>query len=87
MADFHEAAWLDCEQADQEVNYTHTQTMLQLEIQKEKMHQKYELETLNVQAQLHQQSQQPPANLRWLVDLMLDVGCIYIEMHHSFVFR
>ena len=58
---FHEATHIDQEQAKQAAQYYHAQQMAWLEIKKEKMCQKYEIETLKLQVQLAQiQSQQQP---------------------------
>src|SRR6266436_9282740 len=59
MADFHETSQIDQEQAQQEVNCHHMQQMLCLEIKKEKMCCKYELESLRLQVQLAQAQSQP----------------------------
>src|SRR5258708_898441 len=59
MADFHEASQIDQEQAQQEANHHHMQQMLHLEIKKEKMCHRYELESLKLQVQLAQAQLQP----------------------------
>ena len=59
MADFHETSQIDQEQAQWEVNHHHMQQMLCLEIKKEKMCHKYELESLRLQVQLAQAQSQP----------------------------
>src|SRR5260221_1285234 len=61
MADFHETSQIqiDQEQAQQEANHHHMQQMLCLEIKKEKICHKYELESLRLQVQLAQAQWQP----------------------------
>ena len=67
IADFHEATWIDQAQAQQEAQYHHVQQMARLELKKEKMCCKYEIESLKLQLQLAQaqlQQQQEPQQHR-----------------------
>ncbi|KAF8319479.1 uncharacterized protein EI90DRAFT_3132586 [Cantharellus anzutake] len=59
IADFHEAARVDQVQAQQEAEYHHVQQMARFELKREKMHHKFEIESLRLQLQLAQVQSQP----------------------------
>jgi hypothetical protein len=64
IADFHEAAWVDQVQAQQEAEYHHVQQMARLELKREKMCRKFEIESLRLQLQLVQVQSQPQQQQR-----------------------